>query len=484
MRVPFALGSSNVAQSYIADQQETINFFEATLEPGGASGKALYPTPGVESIGSVANGPGRAHAVHAGREWAVVAGKFYEITEDGTFTELGSVAIGDNPATISYNGDGGGEILVTSGGNGYIWDIAAETLTQIATIDGLADIGDQIDGYFLILTQATSTVYFSDLSDGTSWDTGIQFFQRSSASDGWKSLKVLNGELIWLFGSKTSEVWYDAGTSPVPFEPHPSGRGISYGVDGAFTPSILEGVMYWCGSTENGRGQILRTGGFSPERISTPPVEFALQGYDTTSTAEGDAYSEDGHGFYLVRFSGEITWAYDVGSGSWHKRGTWISEDNEYVPWRPIHHAFAFDQHRWLDAETGSLYRAGVDIGLDVDGRELRRLRRAPAIVFQNERLSYAGFELLMDVGVGLTGNGPLRDPGAGTALDDSLFSGASFWAYYELESDGTDENGGTSDLTEVNSPAYVLGVKDNGAQLVRVTDLTDSPHYLSLIHI
>lgn len=485
MRFPVGFGPSNVEQSYIADQQETINFYPAPLNEGRM---AMYPTPGVKEIGSVAPGGGRGHAEHAEREWAVIAGTFYEIGRNGALTSKGSVAVGDNPATISYNGDGGGEIFITSGTNGYIYDLGADTLTQITALNGIADQGDHIDGYFLALDQSTSTVYFSDLLDGTTWQTGSNFFQRSSASDGWHGMKVLNGELIWLFGILTSEVWYNAGQFPIPFEPHPSGRGIEFGTEAPFSPAVVQGTMYWLGRTSNGRGMVLSTSGFSPERVSTPSIELAIQGYEKTAKATGDAYEELGHVFYVLRTPQGGTVCYDATSSAWHKRATWIAENNRYDPWRAVYHAYVFDEHRWLDAESGSVYQASVNIGTDVGGRPLRRLRRTPALLFENERLYHSGLELLMDVGIGTQIPGPVVELGTATGLDNSFFQTTAFSstgpvtvistaAYYEFEDDGTDSIK-SHDMTAVNSPTYALAIKNKGAVLVPVTDATDSPHF------
>ena len=476
MRLPGFVGSSNEEQSYIAGQERTVNFYVADVGGGGPSQRALYPTPGVTEVSSVAVGGGRAHESYASREWAVVAGTFYEIDETGTWTSQGTVAIGDDPATISYNGDGGGELFITSGGNGYIYDIDADTLTQIAALNGIADIGDHLDGYFLALDRSTSTVYFSDLLDGTTWTTGTNFWQRSAAADGWTSLKVLNGAYIWLLGTETSEVWYNAGTFPIPFEPHPSGRGIEYGCDAAFSPAVVHGTMYWLGKTINGRGMVLATRGFTPERVSKPSVELAIQARDRTAKAVGDAYDEAGHVFYLLQIPGGTTWTYDAATQEWHERGTWVAEDNEYVPWRPRHHAYAFDQHRWLDTDTGSLWRSENNVSTDVDSRPLRRVRRTPSLVYENQRLFYSSFELLMDVGVGAASQSPFLES---QVIDETtLFADASTWAAYEFQSDGTDENAAANDLTANNTPTYTPAVYQNGTQLTHVTDKSDSSYF------
>jgi hypothetical protein len=152
---------------------------------------------------------GRAHIFVAGREFAVIAGDFIEISQFGIITEHGTVSVGSDPATISYNGDGGGELLITSGGNGYIFTLATNVLSTVAALAGIATMGDSLDGYFIVLDAAASKFYISDLLDGTTWDPTM-FAQRTIASDPWTSM-IVNGRYVWLLGTETSEVWYDAG---------------------------------------------------------------------------------------------------------------------------------------------------------------------------------------------------------------------------------------------------------------------------------
>jgi hypothetical protein len=142
--------------------------------------------------------------------------------------------------------------------------------------------------------------------------------------------------------------------------------------------------------------------------ISNFAIQNAINGYRSISDAIGDSYDDRGHTFYLLYFpQGNITWTWDAQVPGFHKRGTWITEDNEYIAWRPIHHAFAWGEHRMLDRETASVYRLSSDYLTDVDDREIRRVRRAPGIVNKNERLFYSHFELYMESGLGTsTGQG------------------------------------------------------------------------------
>jgi hypothetical protein len=404
------IGPSYEAHAFSADNEDTINLFAEKLQSPGAPARwSLCRVPGVTLVGEHTSGPGRAHFAMAGREFAVIATSLVEIDSAGTVTVRGTVAIDGNPATINSNGDAGGELFITSGGNGYIFNLGTNVLTQVAALNGKATMGAHLDGYFLALDANTSTWYFSGLLDGLTWTTGVDFVQRSAAPDPWKSFIVL-GQYIILLGEQTSEVWYDAGAANNPFLRHPSGL-IQNGIAASFSRAIVGKELMWLSTSREGGVNVVRMAGFTPEVVSTYPVQKAIENYTTYDDAAGDAYSEEGHTFYLLHFpTQDITWCFDSESRQWHKRGQWDAPGNMFGSTRERWHAYAFGQHRMLDSSTGAVYRMALDIHTDADGNGVRWLRRAPALVSELERVFFDSLVLDMDVGLGLT-TGQGSDP-------------------------------------------------------------------------
>lgn len=405
------IGGDYRSQGFTVDREMTMNWYVERMErQGPTTRKALYPTPGVEVISAAPNTGGKANFEEAGRQFIVVGEYFGEVDANGAHTFRGVVASDQYPATISSNG--AGQLFITAGGNGYLFDLTTNVFSTIAALASKARMGAMLDGYFLALNSITSStvprVLISDLLDGATWDP-TRFIERSAAPDPWVAMYV-SSTYVYFLGEQTGEVWYDAGSSPIPFALHPSGR-IAYGIAGAFSGSVIDGTLYWLSKTAGGTGAVVRASGFGPEVISTYPIQLAIGLMTTISDATGDSYTEAGHSFYLLHFTAEEqTWCYDVQGRDWHRRGTWISESNKYIAWRPRWHAFAFGEHRWLDAETGSLYRSSIEIFTDVDDREIRRERVSPSLVQELERVFYNAFELDLDVGVGLV-SGQGEDP-------------------------------------------------------------------------
>lgn len=410
MQLPGFIFGSYESQAVTADQERTINWYvEPQESPGATTRAALYPTPGVETLVTSTSSPGRAHFYENGREFVVIGTTFYEVDSIGTLTSRGTVAIGDDPATICSNGDLGDQLFVTSGGNGYYFDLSTNTLTAVAALAGLADMGAYLEGYFLALDRSTSTLYLSALGDGSSWTTGTDFAQRSIASDPWVSMAV-SGRYLYLLGEYTSEVWYNSGgTFPLAF--HPSGF-ITYGCASQWSPAVGANTLFWLATSRSGENYVVAVQGFQPQVISNFAVQKEIDSYSNVTDAEAFCYTDLGHTFYVLSFpDADITWAFDVRTQSWAERATWISETSEWQAWSPRWYAFAFNEHRILSATDGTIYRMGSEYYTDVSSREIRRLRRAPALMDENKRVFYRSFELDLETGLGLVsgqGSNPL----------------------------------------------------------------------------
>lgn len=410
MIYPYFLGGSNVAQALTSNQERTVNWYAEVSDSRGATSQiSLYPTPGVTTLATGAGSPGRAlfWEPNTERLFAVIGATFYEISSSWALTSRGTVTVDGNPATISSNGDGGGQLFITSGSNGYLFTLSTNTFASIAALAGKATMGDHLDGYFLALDSSTSTVYISDLLAGGTWTTGQMFFQRSAMSDRWLSMKVFN-RYIYLLGKQTSEVWANVGNSPVPFELDPSGV-IQWGCIAPFSVEIVGGALMWVAATISGSGAVLRCPGFSPQVVSTSATELAFQDFTRMDDAIGFSYEELGHTFYVLTFGvGNATWSWDVQTGgtpsiAWHERGTWNPVTVKFDKWRPLFHALGFDRHICLDASSGDIYELDNDVATDPGGSELRRLRRGPCIIAEKELLFFPAFEVDLETGLGLS---------------------------------------------------------------------------------
>jgi len=418
------VGGSYKAQSPVTDNEELVNWMvEVSESPGATSQSSLYPTPGVQPFATAPVGAGRGMFASTttydpipsqGRCFGVFGDRFMEVFADGTMVQRGLVATDKNPVTISTNGygseddSGRGQLLITSGGKPYCYELATNVLKELTVFTAevppiTATQGGCVNGYFVIFDRNTSTVYLSNLLDGSRWALD-DYFQPGVITNPWNAMIVSPYGQIVLPGVTAGEIWYNAGTFPIPFAPDLSGQ-MSYGCIATFSIAVVGESVMWVAKTPDGGIQVMQLQGYRPVRVSTHAQEFEASGYSRVDDAIGQSYTEQGHTFYLLTFpEANVTWCFDVNGPEgrqWHKRGTWISEKSHYAYFRPVFHCFAFNKHLMADREGDVVYHMSTRLPLDVGGRVIRRLRRSPTVQNENKLLVLNWFELLLQTGIG-----------------------------------------------------------------------------------
>lgn len=410
MRWPAFCGPTFLrSQSLLASPERCVNLYAQKVRTAQGLDYKLYRTPGITSFASPAGSPGRgihSQALGASEQcWVVIGPTLYEVFADGTATSRGTVATDQYPATMVTNGDGGDQLFITSGDSGYILNLSTNALTsEVSDVT----MGGFLDGYFLGLDIATSTLKISDLLDGTAWD-GTQIAQRSTAPDPWRAMLVKYPR-VWLLGEHTGDVWYNAGTSPFPFAPI-QGVQIPYGIAAPFSLKAVGPAIMWLTHNQNGQGQIVEALGYNPEVVSTEAIHYLLSTFPRLDDAVAWSYQEQGHEFYVLNFpSADRTLAYDRTEGLWHERGTWNATDGVFEVWGPQYHTHVFDKHLVLHQSSGTIYRMGIDLYADADGDYLRRLRTPPILSQEQKRLFVDRLQLHVQPGIGLS-SGQGSDP-------------------------------------------------------------------------
>jgi hypothetical protein len=235
---------------------------------------------------------------------------------------------------------------------------------------------------------------------------------------------IADHRFLYMFGAKQSESDFNIGGFPFPLAIMPSG----FAEQGCAAPgaiSELDNSIFLIGArNDQGQGIAYRVSGATFQRISTHAVETAWQQYPKISDAISFAYQEYGHTFWVITFpSAQATWAYDVSTGLWHKRGFWNKQTGAYQAALPICHTFNFGKHLVGDRQSGKTYQmsspvqAGGGWNFVTDNNALiRRLRRAPHINNEHQWQRYSSLEIYLETGLGpepplLDGAGKARGP-------------------------------------------------------------------------
>lgn len=403
MNIAGFVGPTYQAASSVADAELSLNWFPERNESAGAVYPwTLVPRPGSSTFCSMPTGPGRALFEMDGRCFAVGGGAFYEIFQSttdptiGTVMNYGAVATDQWPATISSNGDGGRQLGITSGGNFYVFDLDTSALTLVK---GSSSMASFLDGYFVDLDVDTSTFHLSDLENGLVWPA-LDFAQRTAGADRWLAMGIGHRE-IWLWGSQTAEVWYNAGTGSFPMAPI-SGAFLEQGIASRFGFARIGGSFIWLSRNNQGRTVVVRANGYQPVRISTHAIEYAFERLGTVSDAVAFGEQYQGHEFFVLNFLTEQqTWAYDATEGLWHQRDFWDTTTGASLMARAQFHASAFGLNLVCDDQTGDILRQDVMLGTDAGGAPIRCVRRAPTVLGKDNNYFITDqIEAILDVGV------------------------------------------------------------------------------------
>lgn len=397
------VGPAYRAANPVSDAETCVNWYPSRVETPGALFEWEYrPTPGVITFAVAGVSGGRGAWAGDGRCFVVFGTTLYEVLSNGTLTVRGTLAFDANPVTFSTNGDAGNQLLITSGGNAYCYDLLTNTLTIVIT--GGVLMGGVVDGYGCVFITTTGQVGFriSDLFDLLTWDP-LQFALRSIQPDLWQAMLIDPYGYITLIGSKTAESWNNAGLFPFPFAPDLSGS-VEEGIAAPFSLKQAGKSKVWLSTNANGGYQVQAMRGFTPQRISTHGIEYQIAQLTPGQIAEafGETYEQEGHAFYLLSFpSAGQTWCYDFVTGQWHRRGTMIA--GQFTYWRPAFHCFAFGKHLAVDRDGPTVYEVSETSYTDVDALPLVRERTTPATANENQLLFFDRLEILCQSGVGLT---------------------------------------------------------------------------------
>jgi hypothetical protein len=359
---------------------------------------SLVQIPGQSLFGNYGNGPIRGMWTTSNGVLAVVSGDtVFRVGANGSSGVAGNLNTSTGSVSITDNGT---QIMIGDGRYGYILSMATGVLTQIVA-DGMVGATTCIfqDGYFLANPPLSNQFSISGLYDGFAWD-GADFAAAEGSPDSVQAI-VSNMRQIWLFGSETTEVWFDSGSADFPFT-RLDGAFIEYGCAAPFTAQKFDNSVVWLGGGSKASGVVWQSQGFTPKRISNHAVEYAIQQVADLSTTTAYTYQFGGHSFYALNLpDGKTTWVYDSATNQWSERQSF--NNGVLSRHRGENHAFCYGKHLVGDYQNGNVYV--MDNAVFTDNEQpIIRIRRSPHLMDNLLRVFYSRFQLDASVGVGLDG--------------------------------------------------------------------------------
>jgi hypothetical protein len=393
------LGSSYVIRSPNAADSRMVNLYPEVIAEGGLEAAYLQRAPGLRFISTVGTGPIQGEWSHNGVGYVVSGQSFYSITAAGVPTLIGTVT-NSGPVSMADNGT---QLFIAADPAGYIYNYDTGILAEITDEDfpGASTVG-YLDGYFVFSEPNSQRFWVTALLDGTSVDP-LDFASAEGAPDGVVGL-VVNHREVWVFGTNSTEVWYNAGDADFPLARIQG----AYNEVGCVAPNSiakLDNSIVWLGQDSRGQGIVYRANGYQAQRISTHAVEFAIQGYPDMTDAVAYSYQQDGHEFYVLNFPlADTTWCFDAATGAWHERRGILN--GQFTRHRG--NAFVNFGGELVvgDFENGNLYAFDLDVYADNGETQkwLRRWRALPTGQNDFKRTAQHGLQLVCETGVGTAG--------------------------------------------------------------------------------
>lgn len=402
------LGQSYVARSVNAADNVMINLFPETTGVEGKEAGFLNRAPGLRLLATIGRGPIRAlwsHQTNGEDAYVVSGNELFKIDLSYNATKLGDIA-GTGPVSIADNGT---QLFFATNPKGYIYDEVANTFAEITDPDfpGASTVGF-VDGYFVFNQPNSQRLWVTSLYDGTMVDP-LDFASAEGAPDDIVAVNVDHRE-IWVFGTNSIEVWYDAGTSPFPLQ-RIQGAFNELGCLAPFSVAKLDNSLFWLGNDARGYGMVYRANGYNGARVSTHAIEYAIQSYGDVSDAIAYTYQQEGHSFYVLTFpTANKTWVYDVSTGAWHERASF---DNGYLIRHRSNCQMNFQSQTVVgDYLNGNIYALDLNT-YDDNGaiqKWIRSWRALPSGANNLKRTAQHSLQLDCESGVGIN-SGQGSDP-------------------------------------------------------------------------
>lgn len=394
MQIPFVI-ATNKARSSAVNGTRLVNCYAESQPQDSKNQVVLYGTPGTKRLYSL-NGWSVLQMIKSGDYvYGVTEQVMFRIDKFGNIDAIGVVVLGGN-VDMASNGT---DIVAVDGTNGYYYN---EKSGNVRPLTGggwyPANSVTYQDGYFIFNRKDTGQFFISDLLS-TNFDP-LNFATAEGAPD--NTLKVMSDHReLWVWGERTTEVWYNSGNPDFPFE-RMQGAFIEKGIAAPDTAAKLDNTVFWVGHDRI----VYRASGYNPQRISNHAVEYDIATADL-SASFAYTYIDEGHSFYVLTIP-EIkkTWVFDVSTGLWHERS-----DLKLGYHSVKCHCYAFNKHFVGRTDVAQVHEMSLSYGTD-NGQEIQRLMQSATVHAARRRAQMYSFEIDMENGVGLaTGQG--RDPQA-----------------------------------------------------------------------
>lgn len=302
---------------------------------------SLQPWHGAKLFAS-GSGIDRGVTKWNGLAYKVTGTTLSSITSVGGVTTIGTIG-GSSRCNFAGNSD---YLVITTGGLVYVYD--GLTLTQNTSAELEAP------NYTTYLNE--QWIYQGkDGRFGVS-DAGNPFSinalnYATAESDGDNLIRpYVYKQVVYMFGGKTIEQWYNSGVGTPPFD-RIEGGIIQKGLGAAESIAENDNFLYFLGDDCS----VYQLVGSQVRNITTPALGIAFAGYADPSSAVAYTLTLEAQEYYIIKFN-EATWAFSESAGGWFE----LTAGNNERPYPATDHVYIYGKH--LLADEGNLLELDRDL--------------------------------------------------------------------------------------------------------------------------
>lgn len=320
MRVPLGVSAYDLNE-YNLPTVELENFY-AEQKPHLGQVR-LQPTPGLtltQAAGTGVRGACQYDGLISGQIVYADGTSLERLSSGGANTSIATIASDDYRARFAASQ---ADLVMTSGGTAY--EVNASSVSSISVgnasgdIIGVAEMGQR----FIFVEDGSGRFWYTGVGDLTVGASN--FFTAEGNPDGLVGV-LSYGETLYLFGSRTVELWGATGDQDTPFVTRP-GAFYPDGVIGRDAYIELEGVVY-CVT----RAGLILALNNRRKNIATQHLSQRIQALSEANQRKVSlsAYEWQGHAFLRVTLPGAGCWNYDISTETWHRART-LNADTHIV---------------------------------------------------------------------------------------------------------------------------------------------------------
>ena len=311
------------------DARLTINLYPEKISDTVMTARAC---PGSEVVFDQDRFGGGRAGISAQERIFAIQGAFLTEQVNGTSITRGVLDAVDEDISLISNGF---QLLIVNTAHGYVFKLADNSFVilppesgfqggnGIAAYCGGRGVCQQLDGTFPPKFQC------SDQYDFTNWN-GVAFQAAQSLSEITGMIGI--ADWLYIFSGNSYEGWQDQGYPIFPYRRVVWGDNA--GIESHRSAQAFQGSIFWLAKGQEGNRNIfMATVGSRATSISDAAISRLIDQIADPSDAIGLFYQALNSWFYIITFvSGNLTLAYDLGTGMWHRRAWRDPSTGQYIP--------------------------------------------------------------------------------------------------------------------------------------------------------